>query len=112
MRNDEMMHPILITFAPVIIIILGILSFVILPRIIRWLRNESAKLVETQGKVISRRANVSSRMFGTSTWYYITFEFEENRRIELRVPGNQFGLIVEGDHGKIIFKGSRFINFK
>jgi hypothetical protein len=107
-----MKYPILITLAPIIIIIFCIFLFVVLPRILRWFRNESANLIETQGKVISKRTNVSSRLFGTSTWYYITFEIEEIRRIELRVTGNQFGLIVDGDHGKITFRGTRFINFK
>jgi hypothetical protein len=112
MRNFGMKNPILITLAPIIIIILGIFLFVIFPRIIKWFRNNSADLIETQAKIISRRTNVSSRMFGTSTWYYITFDLDEMRRLELRVTGNQFGLIVDGDHGKVTFKGTRFISFK
>jgi hypothetical protein len=32
--------------------------------------------------------------------------------MELLVPGNQFGLLIEGDHGKLSFQGTRFLSFE
>lgn len=41
----------------------------------------------------------------------MTFEFENNERLELKVPGKEYGLMVEGDTGTLSFQGTRFISF-
>lgn len=32
--------------------------------------------------------------------------------MELRVPSHEFGLLVEGDAGKLTFQGTRYISFE
>lgn len=44
--------------------------------------------------------------------YYATFQFESGDRIELQMAGHEFGLIIEGDKGKLTFQGTRFLGFE
>lgn len=47
-----------------------------------------------------------------ATMYYVTFQVESGDRMELNVPGSEFGLLVEGDRGKLTFQGTRFLGFQ
>ena len=47
-----------------------------------------------------------------STWYYVTFEVESGDRIELGVNGTEYGMLVEGDYGKLSFQGTRYLGFE
>ena len=46
------------------------------------------------------------------TDYFATFEFESGDRMELRIPSNQYGYIVDGDNGKLTFQGTRFLKYE
>lgn len=48
----------------------------------------------------------------SSTTYYTTFETEAGERIELALSGKEYGLIVEGDEGELIYQGEWFKQFK
>ncbi len=48
----------------------------------------------------------------TNTTYYICFQFETGDRLELRVSGREYGMIAEGDRGKLTFQGSRYLDFE
>ena len=41
----------------------------------------------------------------------LTFEFESGDRSELRVPENEFGILVVGDSGELTFQGTRYLGF-
>ena len=45
------------------------------------------------------------------TSYYVTFEFESKDRTEFCVNGKEYGMIAEGDYGKLKFQGTRFLEF-
>lgn len=48
----------------------------------------------------------------SSTTYYVTFEAEKNNRMEFRVSGKEFGMLAEGDQGKLTYQGSRYHFFE
>ena len=48
----------------------------------------------------------------TSYSHYATFEFANGERMELRLPGKQAGLLVEGDRGRLSWQGNRFLGFE
>lgn len=59
-----------------------------------------------------RHAGQNSHMHhSSSTRYYVTFEFTNGERIELLIPKNEIGMLVEGDIGILTFQGTRFISF-
>ncbi len=74
-------------------------------------QDNNSPILEVDAKVIAKRSRVSgNNMIHQS--YYVTFEEESGKRMELRVEGSTFGLLVEGDLGKLTFQGSRFLNFE
>ena len=46
------------------------------------------------------------------TNYYVTFEVESGDRMELELQGHEYGLLVEGDKGKLTFQGTRYLGFE
>ena len=47
------------------------------------------------------------------TLYYVTFHKRDGNRVEMQVPGQDYGLAAEGDEGILVYsKGDEFIVFK
>jgi len=47
------------------------------------------------------------------THYYLTFHKRDGNRVEMEVPGEDYGLAAEGDEGVLVYaKGDEFIVFK
>ena len=47
------------------------------------------------------------------TRYFITFHKRDGNRVEMEVPGEDYGLAAEGDEGVLVYsKGDEFIVFK
>ena len=77
-----------------------------------------APRLTVDAKVAAKRMNVRSTGGGADgmaaghcTSYYATFEVESGDRMELRLNGQDYGMLVEGDRGKLSFQGSQFLNF-
>ena len=82
----------------------------------QWNKNNHSPKLTVPATVVGRREHRSRsgsrehRHYTTS--YYITFQFESGDRLELHIPSNQFGYIVEGDRGSLTFQGTRFLGFE
>ena len=77
--------------------------------------NDSQPVLTKDVKITGKRSAVSggSGDSSVSTYYYITFEFVEDRqRLELEVEDEIYGLTAEGDSGKLTFQGRRFLDFE
>ena len=48
----------------------------------------------------------------TETTYFLTFQKRDGNRVELCVPGEDYGLAAEGDEGILVWQGSEFVVFK
>ncbi|MBR6569152.1 MAG: DUF2500 domain-containing protein [Clostridia bacterium] len=46
------------------------------------------------------------------TTYFITFHKRDGNRVELVVPGEDYGLAAEGDEGILVCEGDDFVVFK
>jgi len=42
----------------------------------------------------------------------VTFLVESGDRIELCVSGTEYGMLVEGDTGRLTFQGTRYLSFE
>lgn len=73
-------------------------------------KNDNSPRVTSQSEVVTKRTQV--RGDHARTTYFATFQFESGDRLELEVPHNQFGYLVEGDKGKLTFQGTRFLDFE
>jgi Protein of unknown function (DUF2500) len=77
--------------------------------------NDSQPVLTKDVKVTGKRTEVSggSGNSRASTSYYGTFEFIENKeRLELTIDSEDYGLMAEGDLGKLTFQGRRYHQFK
>lgn len=111
---------------PIIVIIMFVLVisffiFVSISGIRGWHQNNKSPVLSVLAKVVAKRTEISgSSNMGTdgvstnssSTWYYTTFEVESGDRMEFSVQGKVYGLMVEGDRGKLTFQGTRFLEFE
>lgn len=86
-----------------------------------WRKNNNSPRLTVPAKVVSKRTSVSrghhhganGHMHTTSsTWYYATFEVERGDRMELGVSGSEYGMLAEGDSGKLTFQGTRYLSFE
>lgn len=85
--------------------------------LLEWNRNNHSPVLSVQARVVSKRTNVSSHHgdhggHASSTSYYATFQVESGDRLELRLSGREYGLLAEGDKGKLTFQGTRYRGFE
>lgn len=109
---DAMMVMMQILFPVVFAMIL-----VIIVRTVRqWHYDNGQPRLTVDAAVITKRTEVHHHMgradFHTTSWYYVTFEVESGDRFELGVSPQDYGLIAEGDYGRLTFQGSRFLGFE
>jgi len=85
----------------------------------QWNKNNHSPRLTVEATVVAKRMNVSHHHHGGehhhtthSTSYYITFEVESGDRMELHVPGTEYGMIIEGDKGRLTFQGTRYLGFE
>lgn len=107
-------------FFIVFAMVLGGFVFTIIKGIKTWKYNNAQPRLTVDAKVVSKRTNVISHMHNdtngiahhhTSTSYYVTFEVESGDRIEFHVDGSEYGRLVEGDTGRLLFQGTRYLSF-
>ena len=90
-----------------------------------WNKNNHSPQLSVTARVVSRRTEVSHHSFAnggdvtgsqsystsSSTWYYVTFQVESGDRMEFSVDGREYGMLAEGDTGKLTFQGTRYLSF-
>lgn len=104
-------------------IVFGIIVFGFIKGIAQWNKNNKSPVLTVDAKIVAKRSDVSYHHHNhgdnhamnhttSSTYYYVTFQVESGDRIELPVPSNEFGILVEGDVGRLTFQGTRFKGFQ
>lgn len=103
-------------------LVFGLVLCVFITTLVRgigeWNKNNNSPRLTIPAKVVAKRTNVShhSNASGhghhTSTTYFVTFEVESGDRLELRLRGNEYGMLIEGDLGKLTFQGTRYLGFE
>ena len=111
-----------IMFSVVFFLVIGMFIVIAVKGIGQWNKNNHSPKLTVPAKVVAKRTNVSHHRHsnGTggmhhtthSTTYYVTFQVESGDRMELHVAGQEFGLLVEGDEGKLTFQGTRYLKFE
>lgn len=99
----------------------GIIIFTAIHGISTWNKNNHSPRLTVPAKVVAKRMEVDSHYHGnsggmigmsTDTTYYVTFQVESGDRMELSVDDSEYGVLVEGDEGKLTFQGSRYLGFE
>jgi len=119
---------IMFTIVPVIVVIGFIVvigSFIVMAvrGAAQWNRNNQSPRLTVEAELVSRRTEVSTFHHGghngtdmchtsSSTTYYVTFQVDSGDRMEFSVSGQEYGLLAEGDRGKLTFQGTRYLGFE
>ncbi|MDO4515027.1 MAG: DUF2500 domain-containing protein [Lachnospiraceae bacterium] len=107
-------------------IVIGMFAFTAISGIKTWNRNNNSPRLTVPAKVVSKRMDVSRHQHHnagdatgahgyhttSTTSYFVTFEVESGDRMELHVPGTEYGMLVEGDTGRLTFQGTRYLSFE
>ncbi len=99
-------------------LILGMVLFSFVRSMGQWNKNNHAPRLTVEATVVTKRGDVShhhnagTHTTHTSTTYYVTFQVSSGDRMELHVPGSEYGMLVEGDFGDLTFQGTRFLGFE
>ena len=99
-----------------LIFILFIVFFVwaIVSNVRQWTKNNASPRLTVDAQVVTKRTSVhgGGEHSHASTSHYVTFEVDSGDRMELPVTGPEYGMLVEGDRGRLTFQGTRYLGFE
>ena len=110
-----------IMFTIVFILVIGTFVVMLVKGISEWNKNNHSPRLTVPATIIAKRTNVSRHRHGganshhhhhTSTTFYVTFQVESGDRMEFHISGQEYGLLIEGDHGNLSFQGTRYLGFE
>lgn len=115
-----------IMFIIVFIIVIGALIVTAVQGISTWNKNNRSPRLSVSAVIVAKRTEVRHHSHAnagdatgahgystsSSTWYYVTFQVESGDRMEFSVAGSEYGMLAEGDIGKLSFQGTRYLSFE
>lgn len=110
-----------ILFSLTFFMIFGMVIFSFIKGIGEWNKNNHSPRLTVDAMVVTKRNQVSHHHHNNanggmhtthSTTYYVTFQVESGDRMEFHVSGREYGMLVEGDFGKLTFQGTRYLGFE
>ena len=104
----EFIFPIM--FLGVFGLVIGVLVSTLVKNAKAERKNDASPRLTSAATVVTKRTHV--RGDHAHTTYFATFQFESGDRLELQIPRDRFGYLVEGDSGKLHFQGTRFLDFE
>ena len=108
-------------FTLVFVLVIGLFIYAVVQAIARKQKNDASPRLTVLARVVSRRQevthharNMNDGVYHTSstTRYFVTFQVESGDRMELELDGSDFGMLAEGDEGRLSFQGTRFLDFQ
>ena len=88
----------------------GVLIFMLVKTFSNNRKNDNSPVLTTPATVVTKRTHVWGDHAHTN--YYVTFQVPSGDRMELEIPQDRFGYLVEGDQGDLTFQGTRFLRFQ
>ena len=117
-------------FSPIVTIAIAVFAVLLIGAVGRglyvWMKNNRSPQETADAKVVAKRMKVSGHgghvmtrnastlhtvHSSTDTWYFVTFELENGRRLEFRVKESEYGMLAEGDRGRLSYQGTRYLGF-
>ena len=116
----------LLLFGAIFLLCLIVFTVILVKMVKQRRVNNNSPRLTVEARVVSRRRDVSHHdspnagditgahgyTTTSSTTYYATFQVESGDRLELAIPGSQYGYLAEGDTGRLTFQGTRFLSFE
>ena len=102
----------------IFLMVMGMMIGALVHNISRWSKNEKSPRLTVEANVVAKRTahrrTMSNKRYSGRDYtnYYATFQFDSGDRLELELQGREYGMIVEGDKGKLTFQGTRYLGFE
>ena len=95
-------------------LILAVFVVIFVRGIGQWHKNNRSPRLSVPAVVVAKRLQVhgGSGESSAHTSYYVTFQVESGDRMELSMDGEAYGMLAEGDGGKLSFQGTRYLGFE
>lgn len=100
------------------VFVFGMIIYTIIGNIKRERKNDNSPRLTVEAKVVAKRTNyhrhssTNNHVGHMHTTYFVTFEVQSGDRMELKMTGPEYGLLVEGDWGDLTFQGTRYLGFQ
>lgn len=109
-----------VVFFVIFFLILAMVVVSLVRGLAQWNKNNHSPRLTVPADVVAKRQSVThhnhnaggSHHTHTSTSYFATFQVESGDRMELRVSGQEYGMLAEGDRGRLTFQGTRYLSFE
>lgn len=109
-----------ILFYLMFFLVIGVFCFVLVSNIAQWGKNNASPRLTVDALIVAKREQVTHHHHqagegmhvDVSTSYYVTFQVESGDRMELHVNGREYGMLAEGDRGRLSFQGTRYLRFE
>ena len=115
-----------IVFTAMFALVLSLIVFTVIRGIRQWHHNNQQPVLTVEATVIAKRTHISHSHHAvggdvtgahgfhdtSSTSYYVTFEVESGDRMEFLTDGIEYGMLAEGDYGRLTFQGTRYLGFE
>ena len=118
-------------FSPLMTVLIAIFAALLIGAVGRglyvWIRNNCSPQETVNARVVTKRMKVSGHgghvaagnvtgMNAVSssayTRYFVTFELENGKRLEFSVKDPEYGMLAEGDQGRLSYQGTRYLGFE
>ena len=101
------------------LLIFGVILVSVGRSIKQWNKNNNSPRLTVDARVLAKRHDVSRRRSAGEhshsyyhNTYFVTFEVSSGDRMELQMQGHEYGLLIEGDKGRLTFQGARYLGFE
>lgn len=115
-----------VMFVLIFALVIGGFVFILVSGLRQWNKNNNSPRLTVDAQVVAKRINVrhhsdahhngahhiDTHHTTTSTFHYVTFQVDSGDRVEFHVAGQEYGLLVEGDYGRLTFQGTRYLGFE
>lgn len=110
----------------VFVMVLGTFIMTMARGLSTWNKNNHSPRLTVEAAVTAKRIHVTHHRHAnggditgahgftnsSSTKYFVTFQVESGDRMELSVSGPEYGMLAEGDTGRLSFQGTRYLGFE
>lgn len=106
-----------IFFITIFVIVVGTFLVTAVRGVSEWSKNNASPRLTVTASVVTKRTSSSSHRSQSGhrhyhTYYHATFQVDSGDRMEFSLSGEEYGMLAEGDTGKLTFQGTRFLGFE
>lgn len=103
-----------VLFPLTFLLVFGIILVQLIRGVMQWGHNNAQPRLTVEATVVSKRNqhHHNGQTHTSSTSYYVTFQVESGDRMEMHLSGQEYGMLAEGDRGRLTFQGTRYLGFE